>query len=127
MSFRKHNNNRNNERRQAKQRATEFKAAMAKPGADKSKLRKEYRADKRARKADKMAESNLRYGAFQRKFQTKKYNREKGKEGFDPNNHSEFLNKTGAFEQSRVNAYDDYIKNYGNYKRKPGSLSKKYG
>ena len=126
MSFRT-NNNKLAERRAAKQRAEEYKEARKKPGADKGKLKKEYLADKRARKADKMAESKLRYGAFQRRFQEKKYNKDKDKEGFNPSDHSEYLNKTGAFEQKRVDAYNDFMKNYGNYKRKPGSLSNRYG
>ena len=120
------NNNRNMERKQAKQRAADYRAARAEPGADKSKLKREYTADKRARRADARAEHNLRLNAWRRRHGEKKYNRDKGTDNYNPSDHKDFLGGTGPFQQKNIDAYNDYRDNYRKYKQNPGSLSAKY-
>ena len=121
------NNNRNAERLRAKKRAEAYRAARNAPGADKGKLKREYHQDKRNRKNDRHAEHGLRYGAWQRKFQQKKYDRDMAAGNMNPGDHSELLNGTGAFAPDRIAEYEKYKKNERKYKRTPGSLAAEFG
>ena len=121
------NSNQLAERRAAKQRADEYKAARNAPGADKGKLSRQFHKDKRNRRRDKKAESQLNYGAFQRRHQQKKYDRAVAAGTMDPANHQELLNKSGAFDSKRIAAFDNYQKRKRGFAQNPGALASMMG
>ena len=121
------NSNQLAERRAAKQRADEYKAARNAPGADKGKLKRQFHKDKRNRRRDKKAESQLNYGAFKRRHQQKKYDRAVAAGTMNPENHQEFINKTGAFDSKRMETYDRYQNNKKGFLTNPGKLADMMG
>ena len=117
------NSNQNMKRKQAKQRAADYKAARNEPGADKGRLKRQFHKDKRARKRDEKAEHQLNLQAYERRHQKKKYDRAKADGTFKEGDHQDYINKTGAFDKKRTDAYKKYQSRRQQYGRKPGSLS----
>ena len=121
------NSNKNAERRAAKQRADEYKATMSAPGADKGKIKREYFKDKRKRTRDKKAESQLNFGAWQRRHQQKKYDRDAAAGALKTENYQDLVNKTGVFDSKKIDIYDRYQQNKKGFLTNPGMLASMMG
>lgn len=126
--------NSKDKRSKAKQLAehysSQFAAQRDAEYAEKAANRKQRRAEreeKQLRRRDQKVISQLNYGAWNRRFQEKQYNKAKGQEGFDAANHADYLNQTGAFSQKHMDAWNDYNQNKRKYNQNPGLLAEKYG
>ena len=117
------NSNQLAERRAAKQRAADYKAARNEPGADKGRLKRQFHKDKRNRRKDKLAEHQLNRNAWQRKHEEKKYEKAKANGTFKEGEHQNFINKTGVHSKESANAYDKYQSRRKGYNNNPGSLA----
>ena len=117
------NSNKLAQRRAAKQRAEEYRAARNEPGADKGKLKRQFHKDKRGRRQDEKAKTQINLSAWQRKNQQKRYDEAVAGGTMKSGEHQDFINKTGAFDEKRVEAHDKYKKRKRGYARKPGSLA----
>ena len=114
----------------AKEKAAQLKLDREAEYAERRKQRKQKRAEreeKQARRRDQKVISQLNFGAWNRRFQEKQYNKAKDQEGFDSANHSDYLNQTGAFSQKHMDAWNDYNQNKRKYNQNPGLLAEKYG